>query len=223
MAASDVHRGQAIYTPLFLKTYDVGILGFSCRWVWRCPKQRMLAHYDRHVGARHADVGVGTGYFLDKASWPGEPTVSLVDLNANSLAAAARRIRRFAPATTRADILQPLPELPHAPFDSIGVNFLLHCLPGTLADKAGRVFEHLAPSTGPETVVFGSTILAEGVRRSPVAKALMAAYNRRGILQNKADSLDDLTDVLDRSFTSHTVEVVGCVALFTGVAPLTIR
>lgn len=223
MAASDVHRGQAIYTPLFLKTYDVGILGVSCRWVWRCPKGRMLAHYDQHVGARHADIGVGTGYFLDKASWPSAPTLSLVDLNANSLAAAARRIRRFAPATTRADILQPLPELPDAPFDSIGVNFLLHCLPGPLADKATQVFEHLGPSMGPETVVFGSTILAAGVRRSPVARALMAAYNRRGILQNKADSLDDLAGVLDRTFSSHTIDVVGCVALFTGVAPLTIR
>ncbi len=32
--------------------------------------------------------------------------------------------------------------MPEARFDSIGLNFLLHCLPGTLREKA-IVFDHL--------------------------------------------------------------------------------
>ncbi|HMG45812.1 MAG TPA: class I SAM-dependent methyltransferase [Acidimicrobiales bacterium] len=215
-AEAEVHKGQSVYTPLFLKAYDVFVLGFSCRLVWRCPKAQMLAHYDRHIGARHLDVGVGTGYFLDKASWPTDPTLSLVDLNANSLAAASHRTGRFAPAATDADILQPLPELPHAPFDSVGVNFLLHCIPGALPDKATQVFAHVTPYVEPGGVVFGATILRGGVRRTPPARVLMAAYNRRGILHNRGDSLDGLTTALDAAFDSHTVDVVGCVALFAG-------
>lgn len=215
-AKTEVDRGQSVYTPLFLRVYDVFVLGASCRWVWRCPSSRMQAHYDAHVGARHCDVGVGTGFFLDRADWPTPPDVTLVDLNANSLAAASRRIGRFDPATVRADVLEPLPDLPHRPFDSMGVNFLLHCVPGGFPGKATTVFGHLVPHLAPGGVAFGATILGDGVRRPPLARALMAAYNRRGILHNRGDSLDGLTEALEGSFATHTVEVVGAVALFAG-------
>ncbi|HEY8543559.1 MAG TPA: class I SAM-dependent methyltransferase [Acidimicrobiales bacterium] len=215
-ARSEVERGQAVYTPLFLKVYDGFVLGLSCRLVWGCPASRLQAHHDAHVGARHCDVGVGSGYFLDHAAWPEPPTLTLVDLNANSLAATRRRIGRFDPAVVRADILEPLPDLPNAPFDSVGVNFLLHCLPGGFPDTAATVFAHLAPFVAPGGVVFGATILGGGVRRPVRARALMAAYNRRGILHNRDDHLDGLTSALEGAFASHTVEVEGCVALFAG-------
>jgi SAM-dependent methyltransferase len=205
-----------VYTPLFLRVYDVMVLGASCRWVWRCRSSVMQAHYDEHVGARHCDVGVGTGYFLDRAGWPAPPAITLVDLNANSLAATRRRIGRYEPETVQADVLQPLPDLPHGPFDSVGVNFLLHCLPGELPAKASTVFDHLAPHLAPGGVAFGATILAGGVRRPLRARALMAAYNRKGILHNRHDGLDGLTEALAVSFASHSVRVVGCVALFAG-------
>jgi len=215
-SGSEVHRGQSVYTPLFLRVYDVMVLGASCRWIWGCRSAAMQAHYDEHIGARHCDVGVGTGYFLDRAEWPTPPAITLVDLNANSLAATRRRIGRYKPETVQADVLEPLPGLPQGPFDSVGVNFLLHCLPGDFPAKATTVFAHLAPHLAPGGVAFGATILGDGVRRPPQARALMAAYNRKGILHNRHDSPDGLTQALDASFASHTVRVVGCVALFAG-------
>ena len=60
-------------------------------------------HDPGHVGARHLDVGVGTGWFLDHCRWPVEsPKITLLDLNENSLAVASKRIRRHAPATMQA-------------------------------------------------------------------------------------------------------------------------
>ena len=136
--ADEVEAGQRIYTPFTLRVYDLFVLGFSNRFVWRCPSSEMLGRYDSHVGARHLDVGVGTGWFLDHCTWPVEsPKITLLDLNENSLSAASDRIRRYAPAAVQANVLDPV-DLGDALFDSIGANFLFHCLPGGLDGRQRR-------------------------------------------------------------------------------------
>ena len=79
----EIAAGQAIYTPKLLSIYDLLVLGLSNRFIWKCPTPRQLAHYDRHVSANHLDVGVGTGYFLDRCLFPvTAPRVALMDINA---------------------------------------------------------------------------------------------------------------------------------------------
>jgi SAM-dependent methyltransferase len=216
--ARDVEAGQAVYSPLLLRFYDAFVLGFSNRLLWRCPSSRLLAHYDRHVGPRHLDVGVGTGYFLDRCRFPtAAPSIVLADMNANSLAAAAKRIARYAPRVVRANVLEPL-ALGAERFDSIGLNYLLHCLPGTLESKAAAL-DNLRPLLAPGGVLFGSTILGQDARMNPPARALNAIYNRKGIFTNHRDSADGLGRALAARFPSHRLEVLGCVALFSARLP----
>lgn len=106
----DVVAGQAVYTRRVLRLYDLGVLAVSCRLIWRCPKALMLANYEANVGARHLDLGVGTGYFLGHCRFPApEPQVTLLDLNPTALAVSAQRIARYRPVQVQADVLQPLP------------------------------------------------------------------------------------------------------------------
>jgi hypothetical protein len=70
--AAEVERGHEIYTPLVLRAYDLLVLGFSNRFVWRCRSMRILERYDRYAGRRHLDLGVGTGWYLDRCRWPVE-------------------------------------------------------------------------------------------------------------------------------------------------------
>lgn len=92
-SADDVAAGAAPYTPGLLRFYDAFVLSFSARVLWRCPTDRVLALYDSHAGARHVDVGVGTGYLLDRCAWPvSQPQITLVDLSPTALEYAARRI-----------------------------------------------------------------------------------------------------------------------------------
>ena len=216
--ATDTRAGQAIYNPRTLPLYDLVVLRLSNPLIWRCPTARILALYDRHAGRSHLDVGVGTGWYLDRCRFPTPaPRIGLMDLNADSLAFAAGRIERHRPETYRVDVLGA-PEGGIAPFDSIGMTYLLHCLPGDIAAKA-KAFDTVRPCLAEGWVVFGATILAGGVPTTVAARALMRIYNRKGVFSNAADTLPALRAALDQRFQSVEIAVVGCVALFVARAP----
>jgi ubiquinone/menaquinone biosynthesis C-methylase UbiE len=202
-----------IYIKPVLSLYDPFVHGFSNPLVWRCPTRLMLEMYNTHVSANHLDVGVGTGYFLDKCTFPSEtPTISLLDFSSNTLAKTAKRIARYNPTTYLANIYDPLP-ITAPPFDSIGLNYVLHCLPGSMLDK-GVVLQHLKPLLSATGVLFGSTILGRGVYRTPQAKVLMRTYNAIKAFSNSADDVATLEKILGQTFQEYRVKIVGCVAFF---------
>jgi SAM-dependent methyltransferase len=208
----EIAAGQAVYSPLVLRLYDVLVLGLSNHLLWRCPTAEIMNLYDRNVTARHLDIGVGTGYYLDHARWPvSNPSIALLDLNPNSLAAASHRIARFAPRTVQANCLAPLPL--GDKFDSVGLCYLFHCLPGSIPEKA-VVLDHLRPALAPGARVFGATILQGDRPRSRAAQALMGFYNRKGVFSNASDRLEDLEIALLQRFIDVRIEVRGVVALF---------
>jgi SAM-dependent methyltransferase len=216
--AAQVGAGQQVYSPLLLAGYDLFVLRFSNRFAWRCPWPRLLEAYDRHVGARHLDIGVGTGFFLDRCRWPvDQPEITLLDLNPSSLAAAARRIQRYVPRTVQASALEPLP-LGEERFDSVGLNFLLHCLPGPVEQKTRAVVQGVKPHLAPGAVVFGSTILGRGVHHNAVGGALMRLYNRKGVFSNLDDDREGIERALSADLSTVEVEVIGTVALFSARA-----
>jgi SAM-dependent methyltransferase len=207
------YAGQKVYTPGMLRAYDTLVVRLSNSLAWRCSARVIRRHYDRHLTAAHLDVGPGTGYYLDHCRFPEpEPAVTLLDANPGVLRYAADRISRYAPATHVADVLKPT-TLPTGSFRSVGLNYVLHCLPGPLAAKA-VVFDNLKPLVAPGGVVFGTTILGRGVRHNPPARALMRFYNGKGIFGNADDDLDGLYDAIATRFDRHELAVVGSVALF---------
>ena len=201
------------FTPAFLAVYDVLVLGLVNSVVWECPSRYLLALYDKYVSTRHLDVGVGTGYFLDHCRFPSpSPAIALLDVNPHPLRAAARRVRRYRPRIYEGNVLEPL-HLDGERFDSIGLSFLLHCLPGRLPAK-GIVFQNLKPLLNEGGVVFGSTLLGTGVRPNALARRLMARNNQNGIFSNLEDDPAGLEQALAREFSDYRVQIKGCVALF---------
>ena len=207
--------GQAVYTRRMLRLYDLLVLGISNRFIWKCPTPRLLQLYNDNVSNNHLDIGVGTGYYLDRCRFPSDrPAITLLDMNSNCLQATAARIARYSPTCHTANIFEPL-ELDGAKFDSIGLNYVLHCLPGTMRDKLIAV-KHLAELLTPGGVLFGSTLLCGGVSRSWPARRLMDFYNRKQIFSNAHDDLATLEQGLAEIFDSYEIEVVGCAALLRG-------
>lgn len=211
--------GQAIYTKPTLNLYDLVVLGVSNRWIWKCPTALQRSRYDRHVSGNHLDIGVGTGYYLDKCRFPSErPRIALMDLNPHSLDHASRRIARFAPTSHVRNVLEEIPwDLD--PFDSIGLNYLFHCLPGAMEEKS-VVFDRIRPLMSPRAVVFGATLLqGPDTPRSFLARRLMAVYNRKGVFTNTQDTLPSLRHALESRFSQVSLEMVGCCALFWASHP----
>jgi len=216
----DTSAGAAVYSPFVLKLYDAWVLGFSNSCAWRCPTRGvLLPFYREHLRQRHLDVGVGTGYYLAHAGFSAEQRIALLDLNETSLRTAAQRMGRPPQALYATDVMQPL-TLPDAPvFDSIALFYLLHCLPGSMDEKA-RVFAHLKPYLAPDGVLYGATILGDAAGHNPLGRRLMEVYNRRGIFGNAGDTLQQLEASLRQHFAQVSVRQHGVVALFSAGQPL---
>jgi len=204
------------YSPLGLLFYDPLIMNGVAPHVWDCPSAELVAHYREHATGNHADVGVGTGYCLDHAGLPGErPRLALIDLQPHCLDHTARRLARYHPECHRRDVLEPVRGIGPA-FDSIALNGVLHCLAGTLADKA-RVFDNLAPLARPGTKVFGCTLVSDHIARRWRRRALHALLNQLRVIDNRRDFVADLRAALEARYIDCHIRVVGCMALFSAV------
>jgi len=211
----EAHKpGYAVYSRKSLAIYDALVLGLSNSLIWRCPSRYLVDLYTKHLTADHLDIGVGTGYFLEKAVFPSaQPIITLLDPNKECLDAAAARISRYRPRTVKADALVSWPETLGS-FQSIGLNYVFHCLPGTMTQKS-VLFDHLKPHLAPGGTVFGSTILQGNAPRSWAARKLMAIYNAKGVFSNENDTRETLEMALTARFKDVQIEVIGCVALFS--------
>lgn len=216
--AEQVEAGHAFYTWRSLAMYDAAVLGFFSRVAWKCPASCVLEHYDRHVTANHLDVGVGSGYFLDHCRFPTvRPRLGLMDVSEACLEMTMCRVSRYRPEVYRANVLAPI-TFEARPFESLALNYLLHCLPGTLPSK-GAAFENLVPLVNPGGVVFGATLLHGGVNSNRLARKVMQRNNARGIFSNVGDDIEGLQLVVKTYLVDPMIEVVGCVALFSGRVP----
>lgn len=196
------YKGQSDYTPLFLSVYDRFVIGFMAPRVLKTPVAPVLDQYRNHVGARHLDVGPGTGWFLDRADLPVTTEVVLLDPNPNVLAHCVRVLDRLEPTTVEADVLKPLPV--DGSFDSAALNMVLHCLPGPPERKA-QAIQNVAAALTPDGVLFGASVLGRSAPHSAPARAFLAVANRKGAFDNFEDSADGLREMLSDSF--HEVEV----------------
>ncbi|AOP35534.1 methyltransferase [Leptospira tipperaryensis] len=215
--SQEVIAGQQVYTSSFLRIYDLVVLHIISRWFWRCPPQNMVQLYNKHLSANHLDIGVGTGYLLQKAKFPVvKPKISVMDLNANSLMEARKRLSDLAGEFNayRANILEPINT--KEKFDSIGLSFLFHCVPGAIREKASTAFKNLLKIRNPDGVIFGSTALHDLGQTHYLSRRGMKNLNRRGVFHNTQDTFSDLEAALKENFKDYELYVIGAIAFFAG-------
>jgi SAM-dependent methyltransferase len=210
-----IARAHAIYTPFMLSIYDVLVHGLSNRFAWRCPTRQLIELYRTNLSADHLEAGVGTGFFIDRAGRAGFDRLALLDINRHCLDRAAQRLARFKPTLHQVNLLAPV-ELDLAPFSSIGLTYVLHCLPGSMREKL-VVIDHLQPLMQKDAALFGATILGRDIAPNAAARALLDLYNAKGVFNNREDDLASLAVGLRRRFDEVEIETQGLVALFRAV------
>jgi hypothetical protein len=207
-----IAKAHAVYTPFMLSFYDVLVHGLSNSLAWRCPTERLRDLYRANLSPNHLEAGVGTGFFLDQAGARRFDRLALLDINRHCLDRAGRRLARFKPALYEVNLLAPL-KLDLAPFTSVGLTYVLHCLPGRMSEKLASI-DHLRPLMTERAVLFGATILGRGMAPNMAARTLLDLYNAKGVFNNREDDAASLSDGLRKCFDQVAIEVQGCVALF---------
>jgi hypothetical protein len=155
---------------------------------------------------------VGTGLLLDRAATPKLKRLVLLDANRNCLDRAGARLARFKPELHQVNLLAPL-VLRTAPVASVGLTYVLHCLPGRMDEKL-KAIDHLRPLMRDSATSFGATILGRGTTPSAVASTLLDLYNAQGVFNNRDDDFAALSDGLRRRFDNVAITQEGCVAIF---------
>ena len=206
-----IARAHAIYTPFMLSIYDVLVHGLSNRFAWRCPAKQLSELYRTNLSANHLEAGVGTGFFIDRAG-AGFDRLALLDINRHCLDRAAQRLARFKPTLHQVNLLAPI-ELDLAPFSSVGLTYVFHCLPGSMSEKL-VVLDHLRPLMRKHAVLFGATILGRGIRPNLAERTLIDLYNAKGVFNNRDDDLDSLSRGLRQRFDAVEIVTQGLVAMF---------
>ncbi|HET8707574.1 MAG TPA: class I SAM-dependent methyltransferase [Pseudomonadales bacterium] len=206
-------RAAALYNKLALTFYDFYVYRFAAPIAFRCPVENMSSLYQKYCSKQHLEIGVGTGHFLQQAHARDQlQTVTLLDLNPNCLQITAEKLKGLTVHCYEGNILHPFP-LKNERFSSVGLNFVLHCVPGSFAEK-GIIFKHLKPYLLPDAVVFGSTAIYESAKRNLVGPLVMNAYNALGIFNNKQDQKRELIECLSSEFKYVNIEQIGNILFF---------
>ncbi|MCE3608277.1 class I SAM-dependent methyltransferase [Massilia sp. P8910] len=205
-------RSQQYFNKLSLFFYDALLYGVISKYAWGCSIARLDAHYRKHISANHLEVGVGTGFLLNRAPLVPTARLALMDLSAECLAKTLPKVARYRPETYVQNILQPVKHAV-APFDSISINYVLHCVPGSL-DQKSIALTHLAALLAPGGRLFGTTVLSEGVRKNLLARPFMWLMNALGVFNNRQDNARALENYLRAHFTVVEFKVEGVTAIF---------
>ncbi|KAI0976097.1 methyltransferase domain-containing protein [Xylaria arbuscula] len=217
-----------IYTPTFLSiVYDVVVLRFNLRYMWRCRTDTVLEpFFAENFSRNHLDIGVATGYFPAVAiarpfRTQAKHSITLVDLNPSPLKAAKARILSKAPYSTVetvvADVTEPPPNaLQNSVFDSISMFNLFHCVPGNEKLKAFRFYKDLLADGG---VLTGCTVLGGSHATNWLNYLYVKLYNRLGIFHNWDDKKEDFENALEENFEEVETTLVGMILLFRATKP----
>ena len=215
----------ALYSRLSLRFYDLLVWGVNSPLLWGLDKSIVRRVYEENTGSRHLEIGCGTGLFIADVvgvGVPGPGVVTFLDVNRNSLESARDRLwndRGVKATTVLGDVLDSRTnpwEGGCEKFDSVGANFLIHCLPGgCIGDKVG-LFENVAGWLAPGGVFFGSTILydEETLRGDGRARRVFEKFNGSGVFHNRGDLYGDLEEALRDHFGDVWIERVGMCAVF---------
>ena len=78
---------------------------------------------------------------------------------------------------------------------------------------------NIADVLAPGGVLFGGTVLGLAERHRPQARVVLRAFNRQGYFDNLGDTAEGLRQILEASFETVEVDVVGSAANFMARGP----
>ena len=138
--------------------------------------------------------------------------LTLLDLSKNCLKRSAKRLKPLKAETIQHDLLTQFPKKVQG-YRSIGMNFVLHCLPAN-KQRLNDLLQNIHAALTDQGVFFGATLPPIVFDRAPLANLLMLSLQKTKIFNNQTHSANKLTSLLESTFQTVHVERVGHALVF---------
>lgn len=193
--------------------YDRFVNEINCNHVWKCSKNNIINNYCANVENKHLEIGPGSGFFLKKENiGVNLDQLTLVDVNSTILKFSKKNLESEHSNVNSLvyDLFRY--EIPtNIEFDSVGINYVLHCIPGNLQTKLDSLISNLGDN---KYNLFGASVICDPLHMNPIAEYELMFLNAFGIFNNNNDTYEELNEYLNNKNYNFSLKKQGYVAIF---------
>ena len=206
----------------YLNIYDLLVNKINCKYVWKCDQRYIIDNYEKNIKNNHLEIGPGTGYFLKNiknikniktTKTTQNINLALLDINDDTLKFSAKNLQNsfnnIKCFNTNIFEKKPVTILPK--INSVGINYVLHCVPGNLEDNIQSLINNIGQSN---INYFGASVVSNKELSTFVAKIELYFLNKFGIFNNKNDNYLNLVKYFEKNNIKYEIKIKGNVVIF---------
>jgi len=196
-----------------IQKYDKVVNQINCEKVWKCSQQNIINNYQENINCNHLEIGPGTGLFLKKENLNTQlEKLTLVDINTKILNYSKKELEKEYSHVNALVYDLFSYEIPsNIVFNSVGINYVLHCIPGNLQTKLDKLISNLGNN---KYNLFGASVICDPLHMNPIAEYELMFLNSFGIFNNNNDTYEELNDYLCSKNYNFSLKKKGYVAIF---------
>lgn len=200
-----------------LDYYDLFVNKINCKYVWQCSEKNIYNLYANNIQKNHIEIGPGTGYYL-KPYISNLNTLELIDINSNILRYANMRLNH--PDLKKKIININLFKRNNSlkitnKVTSIGVNCVLHCVPGPIEINIDNLINNLKKENEQnKIIIFGSSVINDS-EKNILQDFELGLLNYFRIFNNKQDNEEKLINYFKQKKLEYKTTKVGSIILFS--------
>ena len=196
-----------------IQKYDKFVNEINCEKVWKCSRKHIINNYNSNINYNHLEIGPGTGMFLKKENLNVNLNkLTLVDIN-NKILNHSRHNLDSEHSNINSLVYDLFSyEIPsNIEFNSVGINYVLHCVPGNLQTKLDKLIGNLGNN---KYNLFGASVICDPLHMNPIAEYELMFLNAVGIFYNNNDTYEELNEYLNNKNYNFSLKKQGYVAIF---------